>query len=161
MWIRQVVSVCLKLTGKIVKGSPIPPTSHALATRAPQSNVSQRGGVTNHLGEIGCCHWSSLVSPGHGAAGAGDFSHYLAYLSGVNVSPIFSKELLPCQRKCPRRHQRRPREFSQSEPLIPASIKPKCLRFCQTKFGRQSISTWTARSTSGIRCRIAGAWCSF
>src|SRR5262249_42836815 len=67
---------------------------------------------------------------------------------GVNVSPISSKELLPCQRKCPRRHQRRPREFSQSEPLIPASFKPKCLRFCQTKFGRQSISTWTARSTS-------------
>ena len=26
---------------------------------------------------------------------------------------------------------------------------------------RETVSTWTARSTSGIRCRIAGAWCSF
>ena len=45
--------------------------------------------------------------------------------------------------------------------INPASIKPKCLRFRPTKFGRQSTSTWTARSTSSIRCRIAGAWCSF
>jgi len=63
---------------------------------------------------------------------------------GVNVSPIFSKDLLPCQRKCPRRHQRRPREFSQSEPLIPPSIKPKCLRLGvgeqRNSYGTRSIT---------------------
>jgi hypothetical protein len=38
MWIQQVMSVCSKLTLKIVKGSAIPPISNALETRSPQND---------------------------------------------------------------------------------------------------------------------------
>ena len=38
MWIREVVSACLKLTLKTVKGSPIPPSSNALETPPPQND---------------------------------------------------------------------------------------------------------------------------